>query len=133
MMFFFSLALMKRFSELHDLVNSATQGSSVKGRGYRRVDLELVSTLGVASGVTAVLVLAMYLYLGSQGNLIQINPLLWLVVPTVLLWISRIWLIAHRGDMDDDPVLYSVRDRFTWGVAICISALVGFPYVADWF
>jgi hypothetical protein len=54
---------------------------------------------------------------------------LWLVAPLAIFWITRIWLLAHRGEMDDDPVLFAIRDRTTWGVAVC-GGLLGFVAAA---
>lgn len=112
LLFFFSLALMKRFSELYDsLVGEKEQ--KIKGRGYQPTDLELVSTLGVSSGIGAILFLSLYLYSGPFAPLFSHFVLLWTIVPIVLLWVSRAWLIAHRGEMNEDPVLFAVKDRFT--------------------
>ena len=121
LLFFFSLALMKRFSELFELL-SKKKTKGIKGRGYISSDLELVSTLGVASGVGAILFLSLYLYSGPFAPLFSHFVILWTIVPIILLWISRAWLIAHRGEMNEDPVLFAVKDKFT--------LIVGFVFVS---
>lgn len=121
LLFFFSLALMKRFSELFELL-SKQKTKAIKGRGYISSDLELVSTLGVASGVGAILFLSLYLYSGPFAPLFSHFVILWTIVPIILLWISRAWLIAHRGEMNEDPVLFAVKDKFT--------LVVGFVFVS---
>lgn len=121
LLFFFSLALMKRFSELFELL-SKKKSKAIKGRGYISSDLELVSTLGVASGVGAILFLSLYLYSGPFAPLFSHFVILWTIVPIILLWISRAWLIAHRGEMNEDPVLFAVKDKFT--------LVVGFVFVS---
>jgi 4-hydroxybenzoate polyprenyltransferase len=37
----------------------------------------------------------------------------WLTVPILLYWITRIWVKAHRGEMDDDPVVFAMTDRLS--------------------
>jgi len=53
---------------------------------------------------------------------------LWLLCPLLLYWISRAWLIAHRGDMHDDPVVFAVSDNtsrllLALSVAVVIGAI----------
>ena len=36
---------------------------------------------------------------------------LWLIVPLMLFWLYRVWLLGSRGEMDDDPVIFALRDR----------------------
>jgi hypothetical protein len=33
------------------------------------------------------------------------------VCPILLFWVSRVLLIADRGEMHDDPVVFALRDR----------------------
>jgi len=105
MFLFFSLALSKRYAEL-ELVKE-----DVSGRGYRLDDLPILRSLGASSGLLAVLVFA--LYINSQQITVLYNrpEILWFVLPVLLFWISRIWLLAHRGDMHEDPVLFAIQDR----------------------
>ena len=105
MFLFFSLALSKRYAEL-EMVKE-----DVSGRGYRLDDLPILRSLGASSGLLAVLVFA--LYINSQQITVLYNrpEILWFVLPVLLFWISRIWLLAHRGDMHEDPVLFAIQDR----------------------
>jgi len=105
MFLFFSLALSKRYAEL-ELVKE-----DVSGRGYRLDDLPILRSLGASSGLLAVLVFA--LYINSQQITVLYNrpEILWFVLPVLLFWISRIWLLAHRGEMHEDPVLFAIQDR----------------------
>jgi 4-hydroxybenzoate polyprenyltransferase/phosphoserine phosphatase len=106
---FFSLALVKRYSELKVL--SQAGGTSVPGRDYLADDLQLVQTLGIASGFGAVMVVALYINGESVAQLYPHQQLVWLTVPVLLYWISRMWLKAHRGEMHHDPVVFALRDR----------------------
>jgi hypothetical protein len=40
------------------------------------------------------------------------------VCTAALYWICRIWLITHRGLMHDDPVVFALKDRVTWLIAL---------------
>lgn len=106
--FFLSLGMLKRYTEVRTL--DATT-DSVAGRSYRVDDAELLKQLGTASGYLAVLVLA--LYINSDQVRIQYDrpEMIWFLCPLLLYWISRTWLLAHRGQMHEDPVLFAIRDR----------------------
>lgn len=114
MFVFLSLALLKRFLELHSLRQQNLH--EAKGRGYMAGDLELVTTLGLVSGYLAVLVLALYVN-SPQVQKLYAHPLgLLLVCPLLLFWVSRVWFRAHRGQMPDDPVAFAVRDWVGYAV-----------------
>lgn len=125
MFVFLSLALMKRFQELHAV--RANSGHEVKGRGYTAADLELVATLGLVSGFVAVLVMALYVTSEQVAKLYTHPALLLLVCPLLLYWISRVWFLAHRGQMHDDPTVFAFKD---W-VSYVVGALtVGVMWLA---
>jgi hypothetical protein len=74
----------------------------------------------VAAGFNAVLLMALYINGDTVLRLYRRPEILWLAIPVVLYWISRMWMKAHRGDMHEDPLLYSLRDRYSLAcVAIC--------------
>jgi 4-hydroxybenzoate polyprenyltransferase len=118
MFIFLSLALVKRFTELHGLRQQNLRDT--RGRGYTTGDLDLVAMLGVASGFIAVLVMALYVHSQEVTILYQHPILLLLMCPLLLYWISRVWLIAHRGRMHDDPIVFALKDP----VSYVIGALV---------
>jgi len=112
MFLFLSLALVKRFVELA----AARQQSKadLKGRGYIAGDLELVATLGSSSGYLAVLVLALYVNSQDVLKLYAYPKLVLLICPLLLYWISRVWLLAHRGQMHGDPIVFALKDRASY-------------------
>jgi 4-hydroxybenzoate polyprenyltransferase len=116
MFLFLSLALIKRYSELR-AARAAGQHTALRGRGYEPQDLELVSSLGGSAGYCAVLVLALYIHDLNTARLYATPTLIWLACPLLLFWISRAWLIAHRGHMHDDPIVFALKDRVSWAVA----------------
>jgi len=104
---FFSLALLKRYSEMTFL--SRAEGE-LTGRGYRKSDLDALAMLGAASGFLSVLVLALYVSSDEVVALYTHPQALWLLCPVMLYWISRVWLLAHRGEITDEPIIFALRD-----------------------
>jgi 4-hydroxybenzoate polyprenyltransferase len=121
MFLFLSLAMLKRYTEL--LMLRAQGNANTAGRGYRVADLPLVQALGTASGFLAVLVLALYINSPASEVLYRRPQLLWLLCPVLLYWVGRAWMIAHRGLMRDDPVVFAATDRASQ-VLLLASALV---------
>ena len=81
------------------------------GRGYQVEDLELLSSLGGASGYISVLVLALYINSPDIKSLYTNPVLMWPACLVMLYWVSRVWIIAHRGKMNDDPIVFALKDR----------------------
>lgn len=121
MFIFLSLALVKRFVEL-EAARQQNRGE-IRGRGYRATDLPLVASLGPTCGYLSVLIVALYANSLEVKLLYQSPLLLLLICPLLLFWISRIWLIAHRGQMNEDPVVFALKDRVSYLVG-ALSALV---------
>ena len=115
---FLSLAFIKRFSELKTARSIGHEGN-IRGRGYVHQDLELVSSMGSSAGYLSVLVLALYIQDVHTAEMYSAPQLIWLACPILLYWISRAWLIAHRGQMHDDPIVFAIKDRVSWVVATC--------------
>lgn len=118
MFIFLSLAFMKRYSELKSVKQDGQEGK-LPGRGYAADDLEAVSAMGVVSGYLSILVLALYIQDSYTAVLYRTPQIIWLACPLMLYWISRTWLITHRGAMNDDPVLFAIKDRVSHLVAFC--------------
>lgn len=125
---FLSLAFVKRYSELQVVLQQGRGGPA--GRGYMTQDLALVEMLGVAAGFSAVLVLALYLNSDNVVRLYRTPELMWLTVPVLLYWISRMWLNAHRNQMNDDPLVYAVRDPVSLACGALFMAVLGLAKLA---
>lgn len=109
---FLSLALIKRFTELARHLGSPD--NLISGRGYLPTDSPLLALFGVISGFMAGVILALYVDQPIVKELYSTPEFLWIVVPVWLYWISRTWLFAHRGTMNDDPVLFALTDRASY-------------------
>lgn len=106
---FLSLAFVKRFAELQvQLLNGKHQAL---GRGYFTDDAPLVQMLGIVSGYSSVVVLALYLNSPDVQRLYHAPEWIWGCVPVMLFWVSSVWLQAHRGQMHDDPMVFAVKDK----------------------
>ena len=120
MFIFLSLALVKRYAELREARRKG-RTEKTRGRGYYPDDLEMISSLGAASGYLAVMVLALYIHDPTTAALYAHPHLIWLACPLLLFWITRIWMLAHRGHMHDDPVVFAIRDRTSLMVGVLFS------------
>lgn len=106
---FFSLALVKRYTELDSMQRQGKLEAA--GRGYHTEDLPILHSMGTASGFLCVLVLALYINSPAVEALYRHPQVIWLLCVLLMYWISRIWLKAHRGKMHDDPVVFAMKDR----------------------
>ncbi len=121
--FFFSLALVKRFSELENLRARGVAPSN--GRGYLVHDMEQLRAFGTGSAFASIVVFTLYINNPDVRNLYHHPQRLWLLTPLLIWWMSRVWLRASRGQMHEDPVIFALTDRASLlaGVAIFLIAL----------
>ena len=118
--FFICLALLKRYADLRHL---AAQGTIAGGRGYVADDADLLRSIGVSCGMIAVLVFALYLDSSKVKQLYASPRLMWLIAPLLLYWISHMWLLAHRGTVEDDPIIAAAKDVPSYIVAVLVAAI----------
>jgi 4-hydroxybenzoate polyprenyltransferase len=120
--FFLSLAFVKRFSELEGLRERG--GSVSNGRGYFVSDLEQLRALGTGAMYAAVVVLSIYIN-NPETNFLYAHPVrLWVVVPVLLLWLSQVWMLASRGEMHDDPVVFAITDKRSLLLGVLMAAVI---------
>ena len=105
---FLSLAFVKRCAELQ--VQTDAGNEKTHGRGYYTSDTSLIQILGVVSGYISVLVLALYINSGDVQKLYHAHEIIWFAVPVLLFWVSWIWLKVQRREMNDDPVMFAIKD-----------------------
>jgi 4-hydroxybenzoate polyprenyltransferase/phosphoserine phosphatase len=121
--FFLSLAFVKRYVEL---VHHADQASGkLPGRNYEFEDQNVVLGAGLGSGYVSILVLLLYVANSPESNTLYKTPqLLWALGPLLTYWLTRVWLLARRGLVDSDPVLFALRDRTSWIVGMLAGAVI---------
>ncbi len=122
MFFFLSLAMAKRYSELLHASDLVKAGNS--GRGYHTGDRELLLALGVGSSFSAVVIFSLYVHSQDVRLLYSSPEFLFLLCPIVLYWLSRTWLLAHRGELKEDPVTLAIRDPVSYGVALASAVVI---------
>ncbi|HEX3683634.1 MAG TPA: UbiA family prenyltransferase [Bryobacteraceae bacterium] len=121
--FFLSLAMCKRSSELMNLMKSNKTRTS--GRFYETSDLEPLNICGISSGMLACLIILLY-ESSQQAQLLYATPqLLFLLCPLLFYWISRLWVLTFRGVLQEDPILFAVRDRVSYAVSVAMAMIVG--------
>ena len=129
--FFLSLAFVKRYAEFQ--AQGLGGDEYISGRGYSPKDAPIIQLLGVSSGFSAVLILALYLNTTTVHDLYRSPQVVWGAVPVLLYWVSWIWLKAHRGEMHDDPLVFAVREPESLiagaiFVGILLVGAVGWPW-----
>lgn len=121
MFFFLSLALVKRYAEL--MAASARGQGVLAGRGYRVDDRGLIPVMGLSSGFASILVIGLWASSPDVTALYAAPTLLWLVCPVLFHWLARIWLRAHRGELDEDPVLFAATDPASYASGALLVAI----------
>jgi 4-hydroxybenzoate polyprenyltransferase/phosphoserine phosphatase len=127
MFVFLCLALVKRVAELLELRSRQQNGGEVattRGREYTTEDVPILQILGATSGYLSVLVLALYINSSDVSRLYATPEILWLIAPLMLLWVTRLWIVASRGRMNEDPILFATKDPETWVTAVVTIAIL---------
>ncbi len=122
MLVFTCLALVKRYIELAMRIDKDLPDPT--SRNYRLVDLPIVGALAAASGLNAVTIFALYVSSFAVQGVYRRPEMLWLICPVLLYWLSRIVVLAHRRAIDDDPIIFAIRDRNSLVCGVCLFAIV---------
>lgn len=113
---FLSLALVKRVVELKEL--EGMNAEQAAGRRYRVEDVGVLVGLGTAAAAASALVYCLYITSDDVLRLYNQPDALWIGLPLFLYWIARLWVLAGRGVMHEDPVAATLRDRATYAVLL---------------
>jgi hypothetical protein len=119
---FLGLALIKRFAEL--LSAADQKNSRLARRAYMTTDLDAIRSFATTSMYMSVLVLALYMNSPDVLKLYTHPQVLWFVCLLVIYWVSRVMLIANRGEMSDDPVVFALKDKVSRVVAVLVVGCV---------
>ena len=98
--------------------------SEANGRNYKVTDLEVLWPLGTSASLAAVVVFG--LYINSPETAIRYeNPqLIWLAALGMSYWLGRLWIKTVRGEMHDDPIVFTARDKNSLIVIILMVLVV---------
>jgi 4-hydroxybenzoate polyprenyltransferase len=111
--FFTSLAFLKRYIELLRLKDKKDM-TGIKNRDYYVLDIDFVANFGITSAYLSVLVFSMYIYSDATAAKYSSPFVLWAICPALLYWITRVWFLANRRSLQDDPVVFALKDGVTW-------------------
>ncbi|MEP0944101.1 MAG: UbiA family prenyltransferase [Rhizobiaceae bacterium] len=129
--FFLSLALVKRFVELSGQLANVSR--KVSGRGYQAIDLETLAQAGMTSGFASIVVLALFIDSPMIAESYTNPQMIWMVCPLVLYLLMRIWVLARRNEMNDDPVVFLMTDwRSQIMIGIGAVLMLVSQFMAPW-
>jgi len=109
--FFLFLALIKRQTELNIYIESGDKLPT--SRGYKLSDISLIRSTMVSSGFLSVLIFGLYISSSKVEALYEYPLILWIATVFLFLWIMRVIVFTERGKMDDDPVMFTIKDLFS--------------------
>jgi len=120
--FFFSMGALKRFTELKN-----SKKEKLSGRGYISDDLNIIQTIGISSSLISVLVMVLYINSSTISQLYSNPKFLYLIIPILLHWILRVWILADRSQMNEDPIVFGIKDKSSYvsGFLIFVIMLLG--------
>ncbi len=121
---FLGLALVKRLTELRRAKNQSRKG--IARRAYRPVDIAMVRSFASSAFYTAVLVMALYINSADVSKLYARPEGLWFVCLLLIYWVSRILMVANRGELTDDPIVFAFRDKVSRYVGLLVAVCVAF-------
>ncbi len=121
---FLSLAIAKRFAELQNLRASGSVPKN--GRGYLLADIDQLRSFGTSSAFASVVIFAIYISGSDVIKLYRQSALLWLIMPLMILWLCRVWLLASRGMLHEDPVVFALTDRMSLLIGLAVAAIAFF-------
>jgi 4-hydroxybenzoate polyprenyltransferase/phosphoserine phosphatase len=121
--FFMGLAIVKRYVEVSTLVDKASTKNNF-GRGYLHDDAPVLLGMGMSCSFLSILVIALYLNSSQVLSLYQHSDRLWWMVPLLVYWSGRMWLLASRRLVQDDPVAFALKDRTSWIIGLIAMAVL---------
>lgn len=125
-LFFYSLSMAKRHVEVVRAAAGADDVVTILGRGYRTTDMPLTLALGIGTGVASVLVMFLYIVNDAfPAGAYRSPQWLWAIGFMVFLWLTRVWLFSHRALLDDDPVVFALKDKVSLGMAAAVGVAFG--------
>lgn len=119
---FASLGMVKRYAELHNL--KKRDQLSARGRGYQVEDMAPVRIIGISMGYMSVFILGQYINSPLVTQYYSSPKLIWLLFPLLMFWLGRLWILANRGEVNEDPLVFTVKDRTSQLVFLTSAAVL---------
>ena len=104
----------------------------LSNRGYLLKDASIIKIIGLSNGYISILVLIFYIYSDHVTKLYQQPILLWLIIPVIMYWLSRLWLLTHRGKIAYDPIIFIIKDSVSYYSLILVLIIFYLSKVYNW-
>lgn len=125
MFVFASLSFAKRHTEMVRVALSGAKKAA--GRGYVAADAPFLIGMGVATGMSAVLVMVLYLIDEAfRAGFYTTPAALWAFPCVLFLWLGRVWVLSGRDELHDDPVAFAVKD----GPSLMLGGVMAIAFMA---
>lgn len=121
---FLSLALVKRCSEIQ-LMN-AERKKQIVGRAYSVGHYSILISFGISSAILAICIFFFYIKNNILIGQYSQPYILWLTFPALCYWLIRVWIKTLRGQMHDDPIEFSLKDK----ISLVIASFCGLIVIA---
>jgi hypothetical protein len=118
--FFLGLALLKRLTELATGKNQVLAAES--RRAYTASDIAPLNSFASSALYLSVLIAFLYINSPDVAKLYRRPEALWFVSLPLLYWIGRLLMLANRGLMSDDPIVFAFKDPASYLVGLAILA-----------
>jgi 4-hydroxybenzoate polyprenyltransferase len=118
--FFLALALIKRQAELATMLKLRRKRAG--NRSYRTEDFPVIAALASSAAFNAVTIYAVFVWFELQNELYSTPEVLWFAIPMLVYWLGRAVLLAHRGSMLEDPIVFAATDAKS---LICGAVVLG--------
>ncbi|MFC7543178.1 hypothetical protein ACFQU2_32095 [Siccirubricoccus deserti] len=88
-------------------------------------DWPLTLGFGAAAAIGALQIMILFVADEALPSRLYQTPGWLYVAPAALaVWLMRVWLLAHRRLLREDPVVFALRDPWSWGIGGVIAAAI---------
>ena len=120
--FFLSLAIIKRIAEFSFYMNKTHTENN--GRYYTEKHLKLLKTLGVTASIITLFIFCFYTFSQDAHTIYNYSSRLLAVLVLLGIWLSRLWILVCAGRLYDDPIVFAIRDKFSYAIGSLILITV---------
>ena len=78
----------------------------------------------MAGGIASIVILTLYIQDPKVNGLYARPEFLWLLCPLLLYWLGRLALLANRGKVNEDPLVFAMGDRTSWLTGVALLAVL---------
>ena len=119
---FSSLSIAKRLTELYKLKDLKSKENF--GRGYSYSDTKFLELFGISFAVSSTILFSMYILLDAVTKSFINYEILILCNLIISIWLMRVWLVCTRGELNDDPIIFALKDSFSRACGLLVVIFV---------